>query len=130
MARLTDFVPRGRIHDSDFKCSSPGDDEEDLLGELARLARIPLTSEGFSQSDGRTVELRARIDGRTAVISLPHRKYQFPPRELIDALNAVLAARADAYELVAVLEPAGRGEAVARVRPDEKAALRAAGLLV
>jgi hypothetical protein len=117
--RITDVIPRGRYYASDFKCSAPGEDEQDLFECLARLARID--ARVVDRWATGTITLVIQIGGRDETIEFARQKYLVPPTAMMELLDRELERAGREHRLVACRDDLT--EAVVLATPSEIAEL-------
>lgn len=118
---IAQIVPRARCLDG-FEAQF-GDELEDLLRRLARLAGVRLEQVVVGRQALGGWVLDVRCNGWREAIRIHPAHWYFPPGALLAFLNARLAAAGDARELVAARD--GTDEVVALCEPEEAAELRA-----
>jgi len=129
--RVRDVIPRSRCYASDFKCSTPGEDEAAIFDELAKLARIDARVIPQPHSDtfhAGFVTLAVELAGRLELLALRHAKYQVPPTAMLDLLNRELERTDDEHRLVTCRDDLT--EAVVLATSAELMELESAGLVI
>ena len=123
--RLRGIVPARFVQDSDFKCSSPGEDEAALLAEYAAWAGLTVETAFVQWDESRMTRVHVTRDGVSATLRFVHVKYYFPPVAVLSYLNRELERMSEPSRFVAL---AGEGrELVALVTPPQLAAISGLG---
>jgi hypothetical protein len=129
--RIADVVPRERCFASDFKCSTPGEDEARVFDELARLAQIDagvLEQPASEMFRAGFVTLAIRVAGKLELIAMRHTPYCVPPTKMIELINGELERLDREHRMVACRDDATT--AVVLVTPAELMELESGGLVV
>lgn len=126
MPRPQDLLPKKRIMESDFKCSSRTEDYPDLLKELADLASIQLEIEPCAVPDenASSYTVFATHGGIHHAVKIENHKYA-NVTPFLDFLNAILASQRNRFRLYRYYD--ANADGVVLATPNEAKTLVAAG---